>query len=163
MVLVLWKASVKSNEDLCGECAEGFGALRMLCAEIANWVRDWSKKTFLQKILCSTAAHGWHRVWGPKRNVPQIYTANLHRNFIAIFSGLGDRIPPPPRLNREHTWAQGTPDQQRRKNKRRWLEQTLCVLIYHASEFREPYNLVVSCGRQWKPQSMCIEPPRRRY
>ena len=24
-------------------------------------------KNFLQKVVCSTAAHGSHRVWGPKQ------------------------------------------------------------------------------------------------
>ena len=70
------------------------------------------KKAFLQKGLCSTAAHGWHRVWGRKKmyrnfyhnfaaiyhNFAAIYhnfTA-IYRKFIAIFSGLGDVNPPLP-------------------------------------------------------------------
>ena len=32
--------------------------------------------------LCSTAAHGWHRVWGPKKNVPQ-FTA-IYGNFFRL-------------------------------------------------------------------------------
>ena len=51
--------------------------------------------------LCSTAAHSWHRVWGPKkmyRNFTAIllqFDRNLPQ-FVAIFSGLRDCNPPPP-------------------------------------------------------------------
>ena len=60
------------------------------------------QKTFLQKILWSTAAHGWHRVWGPGRNVPQ-FLPQFYRNlpqFSAIlpqfFQAWKTAIPPPP-------------------------------------------------------------------
>ena len=57
---------------------------------------------FLPKILCSTAANGWHRVWGPKRNVLQ-FLPQSYRNFLQFsailpqfFQAWGTATPPPP-------------------------------------------------------------------
>ena len=95
MVLVLWKASVTPNKDLC---AEGFGALCMLCAEIANWVRNWSNAPFCQKSCAPRLLMAGIESGDEKemyRNFYRNFTA-IFRNFTAIFVGLGDRIPPPP-------------------------------------------------------------------
>ena len=74
-------------------CAESFGAVCMLCAESLTILPIGciiGQKTFLQKVLCSTAAHCWHRVWGTKRNVPQ-FLPQFYRNF---FSFGGTQSPP---------------------------------------------------------------------
>ena len=73
----------------CMLCAENLTILPIGCIIGQN---------LFAKVLCSTAAHGWHRVWGPKRNVlqflPQFYRnlPQCYRNFQAW----GTTMPPPP-------------------------------------------------------------------
>ena len=83
-------------------CAEGFGALCMLCAEIANWVRNWSKKPFCQKSCAPLLL-----VAGIESGDQKEMYRNFYRNFTAIFRSFpqfyrnffrfgGPQSPPPP-------------------------------------------------------------------
>ena len=81
------------RESDCGACAvesnchikrRALWTVTSTCAEIANWVHNWSKKSFCKKY-CAPMYRKFYR------NFTAIY-----RNFTTIFSGLGDRNPPPP-------------------------------------------------------------------
>ena len=97
-MLVLWKASVTSNEDLR---AEGFGALCMLCAEIANWVRNWSQKPFFQKS-CAPLLLMAGIESGDQKEMYRNFYCNfiaISRNFPQFFQAWGTANPPPPQLS----------------------------------------------------------------
>ena len=80
MVLVLWKASVTSNEELCGQSHQHVLKLPIGC--VIGQKNLFAKNLALHCTAIFTAI------------LPQ-FTA-ISRNFDAIFSGLGDRNCPPP-------------------------------------------------------------------
>ena len=84
-MLVLWKASVTSNEELCGQSHQHVLKLPIGC--VIGQKNLFAKNLALRCTAIFTAIY---------RNFPQFC-----RNFAAIFSGLGDRNspPPPPQTN----------------------------------------------------------------